>query len=108
MPWPVLLTQAGLSLAVVASYLLIFCLSARAVHAPLDAASALLAIPLVLSAMALPVSVGGWGLREASAAVLWPLLSMPASNGAASALTYGIVILIGALPGIGVALRKSR
>ena len=92
----------------VASYLAIFWVAAKAVHTPLDMASALLAIPLVLTAMTLPVSVGGLGLRETAAAVLWPLLSYSPSDGAASALTYGVVILIGALPGVAVLLMQRR
>ena len=105
-PWPVFWLQLALSLAVVATYLTIFWLAAQAVHAPLDFATALLAIPLVLTAMALPVSVGGLGLRETAAAVLWPGLSMSASNGVASALAYGAVILIGALPGAIVLMQQ--
>ncbi|MFT5176518.1 MAG: hypothetical protein ACI8W7_004714 [Gammaproteobacteria bacterium] len=108
LPLPVLALQSALSLAVVTSYLAIFWVAAQAVHAPLDLASALLAIPLVLTAMTLPISVGGLGLRESAAAVLWPALSLSPSDGAASALTYGVVILIGALPGIPIALMRRR
>jgi uncharacterized membrane protein YbhN (UPF0104 family) len=105
-PLPVLLVQAALSLAVVASYLATFWIAAQAVHAPLDLASGLLVVPLVLTAMTLPVSFGGLGLRETTAAVVWPVLALCATDGAASALTYGLVILIGALPGLAVLLTR--
>ncbi|MFT5447278.1 MAG: uncharacterized membrane protein YbhN (UPF0104 family) [Gammaproteobacteria bacterium] len=105
-PWRVFWLQLALSLTVVATYLTIFWLSAQAVHAPLDFATAWLAIPLVLTAMTLPISVGGLGLRETAAAVLWPGLSMSASSGVASALAYGVVILIGALPGAIVLMHR--
>ena len=101
-PLPILFAQVLLSFAIVATYLLIFWLCAQAVHAPLSAASALLAIPLVLTAMTIPLSVGGLGLRESAAAVIWPLLSMSANDGVAAALLYGAVVLFGSLPGVAV------
>lgn len=105
-PWRVFWLQVGYSLAVVTTYLGIFWLAALAVHAPLDVATGVVAIPLVLTAMTLPISVGGLGLRESAAAVLWPALSMSASSGVASALAYGAVILIGALPGAVVLMQR--
>ncbi len=92
-----------LSLAVVASYVATFLASARALG-PLGEATAvtslaLLGVPLVLVAMLLPISVGGLGPREAVAASLWPALGQDASAGAAAALLYGAVILLGSLPG---------
>ena len=107
-PLPTFLIQMTLSLTITMSYLAVFWIAARAVHAPLDASSALLAIPIVLTAMTIPVSVGGLGLREATAALIWPLLSGTASDGAASALVYGLAILLGSLPGVGVALGRKR
>ena len=106
--WParVLLIQLLLSLAVVACYLLVFAASAAALGVALSATTALLAIPLVLTAMALPISVGGTGPRELSAAALWPLLGMDAAAGAATALVYGLVVLTGSLPGAAVLARS--
>lgn len=103
LPLAVFITQTGLSLIIIATYLLAFWFASCAVHAPLDISTTLLAVPLVLSAMTIPISVGGLGLREVSAAALWPLFSLPASDGAASALIYGFAMLVGALPGVLVA-----
>lgn len=66
----------------------------------LQPAIALLAIPVVLYAMILPVSVGGLGLRELTAAGLWPLLDMAAAEGVLTALLYGGVVLVGSLPAV--------
>jgi uncharacterized membrane protein YbhN (UPF0104 family) len=90
----------GLSLGVVASYLGIFLVAAWAVGTDADAVLVLVAMPVVLFAMVLPLSVGGLGLREASAAVLWPLIGHDAAAGASAALLYGLVLLVASLPGL--------
>jgi uncharacterized membrane protein YbhN (UPF0104 family) len=99
-PGWVFLFQLLLSLAVAVSYLLIFYLAGRAAGHVLQPAIALLAIPIVLYAMILPVSVGGLGLRELTAAGLWPLLDMAAAQGVLTALLYGGVVLAGSLPAL--------
>ncbi len=55
-------------------------------------------IPLVLCAMLIPLSVGGWGWREGAAAVLFPIIGAPASAGIATGITYGVVLFAAALP----------
>ena len=100
MPGRVFLLQLLLSMAVTVSYLLIFYLAGRAAGHVLQPAVALLAIPVVLYAMILPVSVGGLGLRELTAAGLWPLLDMAAAQGVLTALLYGGVVLAGSMPAL--------
>ncbi|MEO0401860.1 MAG: lysylphosphatidylglycerol synthase transmembrane domain-containing protein [Pseudomonadota bacterium] len=56
-------------------------------------------IPLVLCAMLIPLSVGGWGWREGAAAALFPLVGAPASAGIAAGIAYGVVAFIAVLPG---------
>ena len=99
-PGRVFLFQLLLSLAVAVSYLLIFYLAGRAAGHVLQPTVALLAIPVVLYAMILPVSVGGLGLRELTAAGLWPLLDMAAAQGVLTALLYGGVVLAGSMPAL--------
>jgi len=99
-PGRVFLFQLLLSMAVAVSYLLIFYLAGRAAGHVLQPAIALLAIPVVLYAMILPVSVGGLGLRELTAAGLWPLLDMAAAQGVLTALLYGGVVLAGSMPAL--------
>ncbi len=55
-------------------------------------------IPLILSAMLIPLSVGGWGWREGAAAALFPLIGASASAGIAAGIAYGAVVTIAALP----------
>jgi len=107
-PGRVLCVQLLLALAVVVSYLLTFYLAARAAGNVLQPAVALLAIPIVLYAMIVPVSVGGLGLRELTAAGLWPMLDMAAAQGALTALLYGGVVLAGSLPALILLLFGQR
>lgn len=95
-----LVVQLGLSLAIVASYVLVFvcCVRGLGLDTPLP-----LLLPLVvwvLVAMTAPVSVAGWGVREAAAALAWPLAGLPAAEGVASSIAYGAVVLVSTLPGL--------
>lgn len=55
-------------------------------------------VPLVLSAMLIPLSIGGWGWREGAAAALFPIAGAPATAGIATGITYGVVLLVAVLP----------
>ena len=98
--WPAPVIQLGLSTAVVVTYF--------ATLALLDAGIASHALTLeklalhacLLLSMVLPVSIAGWGVREGVAAALWPLAGFPASEGVALSIAYGVVILVGSLPGL--------
>ncbi|WP_147112429.1 lysylphosphatidylglycerol synthase transmembrane domain-containing protein [Tateyamaria sp. syn59] len=72
------------------------CARATGVVIPPEAWATL--IPLVLSAMLVPLSIGGWGWREGAAAALFPLIGAPASAGVATGITYGLVLMVATLP----------
>ncbi|WP_299706874.1 lysylphosphatidylglycerol synthase transmembrane domain-containing protein [uncultured Tateyamaria sp.] len=72
------------------------CARATGVIMPAEALATL--IPLILCAMLIPLSVGGWGWREGAAAALFPIIGAPASAGVATGITYGVVLLAAALP----------
>ncbi|MFC0266479.1 lysylphosphatidylglycerol synthase transmembrane domain-containing protein [Kushneria aurantia] len=91
--------QLAGSLAIVASYVLVFICCARALGAPLPVTTLLALTPLVLMAMAIPLSVAGWGIRESAAALVWILAGLPAQQGVAISVTYGAVVLVSSLPG---------
>ena len=92
--------QGGLSLAIVMTYIGVFCLSAVAVQSPLPLAAAVTIVPLVLLSMLVPLSIGGWGIREASAAVLWPVVGLSSEAGIATSVVYALISLAGCLPGL--------
>ena len=96
----VLPIQLLLSMLIVFSYMLIFALTARGIGIELPFGW-LLAVALpVLLAMLIPITVAGWGLREATAAAVWMAMGLPAEQGVAVAMAYGVVIFLASLPGI--------
>lgn len=103
--WP---RQVASSVGIVFSYALVFAMAARAVGAAQDFTFLLaLALPILL-AMLIPFSVGGLGFREAAAAWVWLALGLPPEQGAAAALTYGLLVLIAAAPGAVVLILRPR
>ena len=107
-------TRAGIllaSLVAVSGHLLTFFVAARtagSVAAPLR----LLPLALVvLLAMGLP-NVAGWGPREGMAAWAFSAGGLGAEQGVATAVVYGVMVFVGALPGAALmlttALRRMR
>ena len=57
---------------------------------------------LVLLAAALPTNVAGWGPREGAAAWVFALAGLGAAQGVATAVVYGVLVLVATLPGAAV------
>jgi uncharacterized membrane protein YbhN (UPF0104 family) len=95
--WP---RQAVLGVAIVACNLAAFWCAAEATGTRLTLEATLTVVPLILTAMLLPVSVGGWGWREGAAAVLFPLAGATGEAGLAASIAFGLMVLAGALPGL--------
>lgn len=96
--------QSALSLLIVGSYLAMYMLASAAVGAPLPYLAAVTAIPVCLLMMLIPVTVAGWGAREAASALLWPLFGYVSADGVAASIFYGVLSLVGAVPGLAVAV----
>lgn len=94
------ITQGILSLSIAALYVAVFALCSAAVGAPLSLLSSLTLVPAVLLTMLVPASIGGFGMREGAAAALWPVVGYTAADGLAAALLYGMICIVGALPGL--------
>ena len=99
---------AGLSLLITS--LLVFSLyaCARATGTIVPPAGWLTLIPLILSAMLVPMSVGGWGWREGAAAALFPLVGASPDAGIATGIAYGTMMMVAASPGLYFALCGSQ
>jgi uncharacterized membrane protein YbhN (UPF0104 family) len=59
----------------------------------------LLVVPTIILIASLPISIGGWGVREAALAVGFSGLGLPASVAVATSLIIGLANLVSALPG---------
>jgi Uncharacterised protein family (UPF0104). len=100
--------QAALSLGTVALNLLAFALCARATGTALGFAATLTLVPVILFSMVLPLSLGGWGLREGSAAALFPLAGASSEAGLAASVAFGLAFLVSSLPGAAILLLDWR
>jgi uncharacterized membrane protein YbhN (UPF0104 family) len=94
--WPWI---AAASAAALAGHVLTFFLAARATGADLPAATLVPVALLVLLAAAVPTNLAGWGPREGAAAWTFAAVGLEPAQGVAAAATYGVVVLVAALPG---------
>jgi uncharacterized membrane protein YbhN (UPF0104 family) len=101
--WP------GIALAstlVVGGHAATFLIAARTAGATAPASRMLPLALLVLLAGALP-NVGGWGPREGVTAWAYAAAGLGASLGVATAVVYGVMVLVASLPGAAVLVAAS-
>ncbi len=93
---PAQLISSGL---LVASYITVYLLMARAVGVETPSSTLLPLVAPVLVAMLIPATIAGWGVREAAAALLWEAAGLPVADGVAISVAYGLLVLTASLPG---------
>jgi uncharacterized membrane protein YbhN (UPF0104 family) len=96
----VLRAQVALSAATTACILGAFACCVAAVGGRMSIVAIAAVVPLVLLAMLLPMSIGGWGVREGAAVALQPIAGVAAADALAASVAFGIVALAVALPGL--------
>ena len=92
-------TQLGLSFGAVTMNILGFVFASWAVGSQISLTTAFVLVPLILLAMLVPLTVGGWGIREAAAAALFPIAGLASSEGLAASIAFGLIFLAASLPG---------
>jgi uncharacterized membrane protein YbhN (UPF0104 family) len=97
---PIFWNHIILSFFVVASYILIYIISAISLGLEIDYLAFLVFSPIILFSMTLPVSIGGWGVREVTALLVSFLIGLSASASISVSIIYGILNLICSLPGL--------
>jgi uncharacterized membrane protein YbhN (UPF0104 family) len=102
------LKQGVLNLAIVSSYVATFVLAAAALGHPLPWVGWFTVVPVVLFSMVVPMTIGGWGVREGIAASLWPLLGLDPTIGFATSVLYGLIAVTGSLPGAAFLVFRLR
>ncbi|MDN3495299.1 lysylphosphatidylglycerol synthase transmembrane domain-containing protein [Planococcus sp. APC 4015] len=96
----VLRAQVALSAATTACILGAFACCIAAVGGTISIVAVAAVVPLVLLAMLLPLSIGGWGVREGAAVALLPIAGVAAAEALAASVAFGIVASAVALPGL--------
>ena len=100
--------QLASAVLVVGTYLATYVAAARAVGVETPLPVLLPLVAPVLMTMLIPVTVAGWGLREGAAAVLWEAVGLTAADGIVVSVAYGLLVLLGSLPGGVVLLLSPR
>jgi uncharacterized membrane protein YbhN (UPF0104 family) len=92
---------APLSLSIhLLAVIIAFCL-ARAVAAPLSFTQAFLLIPPVMLVTMLPISIAGWGLREATMVAAFGYAGLAEADGLLVSLLFGLtMVIVGVIGGL--------
>ena len=88
-----------LSLIIVMTYITTYIICAYSLNLNIDLISFFVFAPIILLSMALPISIGGWGIRETAALVISFLLGLSVSASVTVAIVYGLTNLLCSLPG---------
>jgi uncharacterized membrane protein YbhN (UPF0104 family) len=72
---------------------------AKSIAAPLDLLHALLLIPPIMLTATVPVSIGGWGVRESAAVMAFTYSGLPPGDGLLVSTLLGVATFIAGLPG---------
>jgi len=71
----------------------------RSLDVSVDLIDTMVLSPLVILVITLPISVGGWGLREASMVGLFGMVGVPATVSLSVSILLGLLALLVSLPG---------
>ena len=103
---------AGKTLALSAIYhgilLFLYSFVAKGLGVDLTFAAAFAVIPTVTLIASLPISISGWGVREAGLAAAFVLMGLPANLAVVTALVIGMGNLLSGLPGGMIWLLRKR
>jgi uncharacterized membrane protein YbhN (UPF0104 family) len=87
------------SFAMHGSNLILTAALANQLGADISMLDVLLVVPTIILIASLPISIGGWGVREAALAVGFSALGQPTSVAVATSLIIGFANLLSSLPG---------
>ena len=96
------------STLIVATFLATYVVAARAVGVSTPLWTLLPLVAPVLLSMLIPVTVAGWGVREATAAALWGAAGLTVVDGVAISAAYGLLVLLSSLPGAVILMISGR
>ena len=88
------------SFLIISSYISIYIITALSLKLEIDYFSFLVFTPLILFSMTIPISIGGWGVRETTALLVSFLLGLSASASVTVSIVYGLLNFLCSLPGL--------
>jgi uncharacterized membrane protein YbhN (UPF0104 family) len=99
--WP---RAALASVLVVAGHTAVFVIAARTVGCTAPLGELVVLLLVVQTAVVIPLSIGGWGLREGAAAWAFAAAGLGAATGVTVTILYAVLMLIAVAPGAGLLL----
>ena len=105
--WPMNLAQAVFAIGIHSFTILtlLFCLKAYGVNAPIE--SLMIGLPALSLLLMLPISISGWGLREATLSSVLALWGVDPSLTVLASISYGAITVISVLPGAYILLKRK-
>jgi uncharacterized membrane protein YbhN (UPF0104 family) len=70
--------------------------------------AALAVVPAIILITFIPLSLGGWGLREGASVVMFGFIGLGAESALAVSVLLGIALLVSSLPGCWLWLKEGR
>jgi uncharacterized membrane protein YbhN (UPF0104 family) len=102
--WPQLVLA---SVLVVAGHTVTFVIAARVAGSTAPLGELLALLMVVQTAVVIPLSIGGWGLREGAAAWAFGAAGLGAGAGVTIATLYAVLMLAAVSPGAGLLMRDA-
>ncbi len=105
--WPMNIAQAIFAIGIHAFTILtlLFCLKAYGVDAPIEAL--MIGLPALSLLLMLPISISGWGLREATLSSVLALWGVSPSMTVLASISYGAITVLSVLPGAYFLLKRK-
>lgn len=105
--WPINVAQAVFAIAIHGFVILAFgfCLRAYGAEAPIS--SLMIGLPALSLLLMLPISISGWGLREATLSSVLALWGVNPSLTVLASISYGAITVISVLPGAYFLLKRK-
>ncbi|GEL21815.1 hypothetical protein PSU4_07690 [Pseudonocardia sulfidoxydans NBRC 16205] len=99
----------GLSTIALAGNVTLFVVATRAIGSDARVTQLLPVVLVALFATGLPVGIGGFGPRDAAAALGFCAAGLPAADGASASIVYGLLTFASTIPGaVVLAARRGR
>jgi uncharacterized membrane protein YbhN (UPF0104 family) len=105
--WPTNIAQACLAIGIhfMTILTLLFCMKAYGVDAPIQ--GLMIGLPALSLLLMLPISISGWGLREATLSSVLALWGVNPSLTVLASISYGAITVLSVLPGAYFLLKRK-
>lgn len=105
--WPNNIAQALLAIGIhfLTILTLLFCMKAYGVDAPIE--GLMIGLPALSLLLMLPISISGWGLREATLSSVLALWGVNPSLTVLASISYGAITVLSVLPGAYFLLKRK-